>query len=373
MKVLPFSDITAADWDGFCSRSPQAWIFHKAGWIALEAHYSKSENRSFGLVSGDRLVAVMPLLISRLSFGSFVELLVHNGLHRHTGLAFAPDLDATELAAAQRVSVNTILQVAASLDADRIYLAQQNLAPESLSAAREEIPFWIIDHGFQLGNSFGPLGLAPAPGLASTVVDQIVSLARPDDELFGALTKSCRYTVRKAMEEDFHTENLAANESCIDDYYQLALLSAQRTGEAIPDRDYYSTVRDMLLPSGSCSFLFASLNGQKVAAAILLHDKGATYYFSGVSDPSFLAQGVNDLLQWKMLLFAKDRGDQHYRLGPYFPGLPREWPVSKVSRFKSKFGARPWTIVQGSKFLKPERYVKLAQEHVAHLCSEMIQ
>jgi hypothetical protein len=371
MKLLPFSEIAASDWDSFCSQSPQAWIFHKAGWIELEARYSKSENRSFGLVSAGRLAAVIPLFSSQLGFGTFIELLVHNGLHRHTGLAFAPDLDAVEIAAARRASLDAILNVAADLDADRIYLGQQNLAPESLSFERVEIPFWIIDHGFQLGNSFGPLGLAPAPGLASTVVDQIVALARPKDELFNALTKNCRYTVRKAMGEGFDIENLTIDGACIDEYYRLALLSAQRTGEAIPDRDYYSTVRDLLSPLGMCSFLFSTLNGQRVAAAILLHDKKSTYYFAGVSDPSYLARGVNDLLQWEMLLFAKNRGDIHYRLGPYFPGLPREWPVSKVSRFKSKFGAKPLTIVQGSKFLKPLRYSLLARDHIERLCSEL--
>ncbi|HMM88267.1 lipid II:glycine glycyltransferase FemX [Bradyrhizobium sp.] len=373
MKFISISEISVSDWDGLCSQSEQGWIFHSRGWIEIEAAQSRSENRSFGIVSGGRLVAAVPLFISNLGLNAFVELLVHNGLHRHTGLVLAPDLTSSEVKEIQGRVLRNILDIARGANADRIYLGEQNLSRENLSPARREIPFWVTDFGFQLGNSFGPLGLAPGPGLASTVVDQIVVLAEPEDKLFSALTKSCRYTVRAAQDAGFQTVDLTSSDDCISEYYRLATLSAQRTGESLPNASYFEEIRNLLLPRQMCSFLFATFNGERVAAAILLHDKRSAYYFAGVSDPAHLPNGVNDFLQWRAIGFLKSLGNSHYRLGPYFPSLPSDWSVSKVTRFKSKFGAQPFSIVQGSKFLKPQRYARLAQDYIANLCLELTE
>lgn len=373
MKIVSSSEIAGSDWDQLCSMSRQGWIFHRKGWIELEAAQSHSENRSFAVVDNGRLVAASPLYVSSLGLGTFAELLVHNGLHRHTGIALATDLAGAEVKTIQRLCIRNIFEIAGSVSADRIYLGEQNLTQDSLSPARREIPFWVTDFGFQMGNSFGPSGVAPGPGLASTVIDQIVVLKEPEEKLFASLTKSSRYTVRKAAGEGFELVDLTNAENCISDYYRLAKLSGQRTGEAIAGIEYFEAIRKLLSPHGMCSFIFATLGGANAAAAIVLHEKDAAYYFAGVSDPQFLPRGVNDFLQWEAIKFVKRTGNSHYRLGPYFPGLPSEWPVSKVTRFKSKFGAQPFSIVQGSKFLKPERYAKLAQEYVARLCSELAQ
>ena len=359
------------DWDDLCNQSPRGWIFHTKGWIQLETVQSSSKDVSFGIVKEGRLVAVMPLFISNLGLGPFVELLVHNGLHRHTGLAWAPDLGASEIKTIQNLALRRVLEIAHEVDADRVYLGEQNLTKESLSPARQEIPLWVTEFGFQMGNCFGTQGLVPAPGLASTVVDQIVVLTETEEKLFASLTKTCRYAVRTALSAGFQFSDLTSGGQCLAEYHRLATLSAKRTGEAIPAIDYFETIRDLLLPLKRCSFIFASLSGQNVGAAILLHAKESAYYFAGVSDPSYLSQGVNDFLQWKAIAFLKDTGSCHYRLGPYFPGLPADWPVAKVTRFKSKFGARPFSIIQGSKFLKPKRYARLAQEYVTRLCSEL--
>ena len=313
----------------------------------------------------------MPLYVSSLGLGPFVESLVHNGLHRHTGIVWESDLGAAETRSIQNIALRRVFEIAQRADADRIYLGEQNLTKESLSSARREVPFWVTELGFQMGNCFGPHGLIPGPGLASTVVDQIIVLTEAEEDLFASLSKTCRYTVRTASSAGLQVVDLTKDENCVPEYYRLAKLSAGRTGEAIPEVGYFETIRNLLLPNGMCSFIFSSLNGENIAAAILLHAKESAYYFAGVSDPSYLSHGVNDFLQWEMIKFLKKMDNSHYRLGPYFPGLPPEWPVAKVTRFKSKFGARSFSIIQGSKFLKPQRYAKLAQEYVAQLCSEL--
>lgn len=371
MTPVPLAEISAADWDAVVAASPQGWVFHRRSWISIETGYGGARCLSFGLMSGGRLVAVQPLYCSQVGLGAFVETLIHTGLHRHTGLALLPGLQPEKIAAARSIAMNAIVQAAGQHDADRIYLAHQNLAPQSLSVERREIPFWVIDYGFELGNSFGPVGIAPAPGLATTVVDQIVDLTQSEEMLFARLEESCRRAIRKGLKAGLQTSDLGTSSNHMDEYWRLANLSAERTGEQLPDRGYYETICAELGPLDVFDVVFVASSGAPVAAAILLRDKGACHFLSGVSDPAHLANRVNDVLHWSAILHAKKKGDAVYRLGPYFPSVPRGWPIETVTRFKSKFGATPWTIVQGSRYLKPERYSQLAQAHVARLCSEL--
>lgn len=371
MKPVALSQTEPSEWDDLIAASEQGWLFHRHFWIGLETRFGGAECLSFGLRQSGRLVAALPLYCSKIGLGAFTETLVHAGLHRHTGLALAPDLSAGDVAAARSTAMNVIREAAQRCDADRIYLAHQNLAPASLGPAREEIPYWATEHGFALGNSFGPGGIAPGPGLATTVVDQIVPLGDPEEALFARLNEACRRAVRKGQRAGLVASELGRDDRAIEEYWRLAKLSAARTGELLPDPSYYATIRDGLAPDGRCDIVFVSSEGAHVAAAILLREKGACHFLAGVSDPAFLPQRVNDVLHWSAILHARQRGDHHYRLGPYFPSVPREWPIETVTRFKSKFGARDFTIVQGSLFLKPQRYRELAREHVARLCEEL--
>ena len=373
MMAIPITDIEPREWDELVASSPQAWLFHRRSWIALETRFGGAVDLSFGIRVGKNLAAAVPLYCSRLGLGLFVETLLHGGLHRHTGLAFDPRLNPSDVAAVRTVAMNAILKTACDHDVDRIYFAHQNLSPESLSPHRREIPFWVLDYGFALGNSFGPGGVVPGPGLATTVVDQIVDLTRSEDELFAALDESCRRAVRKGLNAGLDAVELGADPHCIEAYWRLANLSAARTGEQLPDVAYYEAIRSEFAPHGEFDAVFVKSGETFVAAAILLRFKRACHFLAGVSDPSYLGHRVNDVLHWSAILHAKRRGDLAYRLGPFFPTSPRGWPIETVTRFKSKFGAQAWTIVQGSRFLRPERYGELAKAHVDLLCSEQVR
>jgi hypothetical protein len=151
------------------------------------------------------------------------------------------------------------------------------------------------------------------------------------------------------------------------DYYALAELSAKRTGESLAPRGYYEDLWNVFAPQGRCCILFASAAEKKVAALFLLVEKEAAHFLAGVSDPDFLPMRVNDFMHWSAIVWAKNQGLQHYRLGPIFPELPDNWPVAKVSRFKSKFGGKPVPIIQGSRFRHPEKYIGIAQQQITAL------
>lgn len=363
MKVVPFGQVPAQEWDAFCTESEQAWAFHRAGWIRIEAAHFFPKNHSFAVRDGEQLVGIQPLYESILGLGGWSERLLHGGIHRHTGLALGSGLSEGAAKAVRSLAMRQIQEVSQKIDCDRVQLNTQNLAPESLGPRRSEVPFWVLEYGYFLGLAMGPGGICPAPGLSTCCADQIVVLNEPEERLFGRLEESCRRAVRKGQKAGLEWEE--GGSEPVDAYYRLAEISAARTGETLSARAYFEDVWREFGPTGGCRVLFVLAGGKRVAALWLLIDKGAAHYLGGVSDPEYLPLRVNDFLHWSAIAWAKRSGLSWYRLGPVFPELPDEWAVARVSRFKGKFGGKAHTTIQGSFFRYPAKYVPAAAQQVA--------
>jgi hypothetical protein len=265
-----------------------------------------------------------------------------------------------------------IERLAELLSCDRIQLGAQNLAPRYLRGWREEIPFWVFEYGFELGIQFGSLGLAPAPGMATCAVDQVVDLTHDEETILARFDGSCRKALRKAESAGVQLEqgNLETPEATVRRYYALAQRSAARTGETLPPMDYYTDLLAAFAGDGRVAVLFARKDESDAAALMLGIDKAAASFLAGVSDPYHLPSRVNDFIHWSAIRWARERGCAWYRLGPVFPTLPADWPVARVSRFKSKFGAQSLITIQGSRFLRPERYFELGVAALRERCGK---
>lgn len=362
MKVVPFVEVSPEQWDECCDQSSDAWLFHRSTWVDIEANFFVGDNLSFALIDGGSVVGVQPLYFSELSIG-WVERLLHCGIHRHTGLAVLDNLSSSSIKTARSIAMQHIYSLAQKYSADRIQLNCQNLAPGNLSQRRHEIPFWVENEGFFLGMNFGVNGMIPAPGLSVCCADQVVSLFEDNAIIFSQLEESCRRAIRKA---ERHGLSIEINAS-VDEYYSLAELASMRTGESLAQREYFAMAKEKLGVSGKIAFLMVRHQGKPAAAIFLGIDKGAASYLGGVSDPRFLPIRVNEFLQWHTILCAKSMGLQYYRMGPFFPEIPKEWAISKVSRFKTKFGGRSVTTIQGSCFLNPEKYLQNGLDHINNL------
>ena len=364
MKAVPFAEVSTADWNDVAGRSGDAWLFHDAAWIEIESTHFPHANRSFALIDNGHVVGLQPLYVSDQGIG-WLEHIVHSGLHRHTGLALVDGLDPGRANAARKEAMRAIAAVASDERADRIQLNAQNLAPANRTSRRAEVPFWVLDHGFQLGLQFGPSGVEPAPGMTTCCAELIVDVTRSEDELFAALDD--RHAVRKAIAAGVTLEE--GGDGAMEAYLDIAIAAAERTGEALPGRDYFAALQRAFGPSGRIAVLFACHEGRRVAATLLAVDKGAATYFGGCSLSKVLPLRVNDFLQWSVQQWAHRRGLESYRLGAHFPEVPRDWPIAKVTWFKTKFGARSIPVIQGSKFLAPHKYLAGGTTRLTEHCA----
>lgn len=369
MNTVEFSLVGAPAWDAVHADSPDAWFFHRHDWVEIEQRFFTDRNLSFAITEGSRTLAIQPLYLTTCGLGDWTETLIHSGLHRHTGLAMAAGLDEGRVAAVRAVAMRRIEELAELHDVDRIQLNAQNLAPAARAGRRDEIPYWVTDHGYHLGLNFGPMGILPAPGMSTCCADQIVELASDEEAMFAGLDPACRRAVRKAIASDI-TFSEGSGEVAIDEYLRLARDSALRTGEALAPDVYFRHLWGACSPNGSCALLFARHGDKTVAGLLLAVDKGAASYLGGVSLSDYLPSRVNDFIHWMAMVWGRRNGLACYRLGPTFPELPVDWPIVRVARFKAKFGGLGRPVLQGSRFRRPGRYLAGACRHLAALCGE---
>jgi hypothetical protein len=365
MKIFDYSTVTADQWDEIATSSPEAWLFHESAWLMIETKYFAGRNLSFGVADRKGLVAIWPLYLSDNGNMTWTESLLHCGLHRHTGLALREGLKPSEVKSVQSLCMNHIMVLGERFDVDRIQLNTQNLAAVNLSTRRETVPFWVEHYGFQLGISFGPYCMLPAPGMTTCALDQIISLAPDEADLFRRIQD--RENVRKAQKAGFEIK-VSQSASDLDRFYSVATRSAARTGESLAPIDYYCDIWRLFAQRGRSYLIFAERDGSPAATIVLLVEKGSALYLAGFSDPEFLPFRVNNFIHWSAMIWLKRAGVHYYRLGPAFPEVPQDWPIAKVSRFKTKFGARGVPVMQGSHFRKPEKYAVNAERLISELC-----
>jgi hypothetical protein len=367
MKIVDYNNTGSIRWDDACIASSQAWLYHRSGWIDIEASYNNYINHSFAIVSGESILAIQPLYQSSLGLGSWTESLLHSGIHRHTGLATVDGLNQETLNSIFSLTLNNINNIAKMAEVDRIQLNIQTLSPATSNSKINEVPFWIKREKYHLGLGFGPSGIAPAPGVSTACYDQVVRLCQSEYALFSNLDDSTRRAVRKAQKAGL--EYFESSNSPVEEYYNLALKSALRSGEQLQSQKYYQHIWDQFSASKNCVILIASHFGKNVAALFLLSDKHAISFMGGVSDPEYLTMRVNDYLHWSAIKWANEQGYTSYRLGPYFPELPEDWHICKIAKFKTKFGAQSIPILQGSYFRNPDKYVEIGCNYIKLLSS----
>jgi hypothetical protein len=222
-----------------------------------------------------------------------------------------------------------------------------------------------------LGLHIGPGHDLALPGMATVCADQVVDLTASEEQMFARLDTNFRNAIRQADKHELQLDDQrrTLSEDTIAEYYELAQTSARRTGEDLAPIEYYRCIYEAFHASRRCAVLFARHGGRAVAALLLLIDKQSAQFFAGVSHHEYLSMRVNNFIQWKAMQWLRSQGIKWYRLGPVFPELPDDWPVSRVSWFKGRLGGQSRTIIQGSLFRKPERYREDALEVVRRICS----
>jgi lipid II:glycine glycyltransferase (peptidoglycan interpeptide bridge formation enzyme) len=146
----------------------------------------------------------------------------------------------------------------------------------------------------------------------------LVDLDAEPDELLKRMKQKTRYNVRLAGRKGVTVR--AGDESDLPAFYRLMEVTAERDGFGIHTQAYYEAVHHLFMPSGQGCLLLAEHDGHLLAGLVALASGATACYMYGASSSEGRNLMPTYLLQWKAMLWARERGYHGYDLW----GVPDE-------------------------------------------------
>lgn len=292
----------AAVWDRFITGHPRGTVFHTAAWLGMLAEQQRLKPLPAGFFIGKEMVGALPLLVRnigplRVAASPFVvEDTPYLGLVA----------DAGHVGAALRLV--TAFQRRQGLHFLR-FIQQEDLSP----LVPEECGFTTVAKHTHL------LDL------------------RPDEEtIWKRMEGRCRTAIRKGEKEGV-TVTRVTDGGFMEQYYALLDQVYRQQGMGTPNpAGFYRRLWDTWGDT-NLSVYRADWQGELIAAAIVLRDKGRAYYLNGASRSEYNRFSPNNLVQWAAIRDARGAGAERYD----FVGSD----IPRLARFKQSFGGELVTHV----------------------------
>jgi lipid II:glycine glycyltransferase (peptidoglycan interpeptide bridge formation enzyme) len=143
---------------------------------------------------------------------------------------------------------------------------------------------------------------------------------RPSPEaILTQMKPKWRYNIRLAERKGVTVR--LGTEADLVEFYRLSQVTSQRDGFAIHTEAYYRTAWQLFQPSHSGALFIAEFVGKAIAAIMVFMCGRMALYLYGASSNEDRHRMPNHLLQWRAMLWAKERGCEVYDL----------WGVPEVS------------------------------------------
>ncbi len=164
-----------------------------------------------------------------------------------------------------------------------------------------------------------------------------VDLTQSEDALFGNMTKSCRWTVRKSEKNGVVVEE-AGDLAFADDYTnQLKDVFDKQGMVPFHGVDRVRALIKHMLPTGAILMLRArNSEGHCIATGVYPALGQIAFYWGGASWREHQKLYPNELLQWSAMKYWKQRGMKVYNL-------------VGAMEFKQKFGGQPVPVIMVGK------------------------
>ncbi|MEW6031640.1 MAG: peptidoglycan bridge formation glycyltransferase FemA/FemB family protein [Bacillota bacterium] len=163
-------------------------------------------------------------------------------------------------------------------------------------------------------------------------------LDRTPDELMAAFQPKTRYNIRLAVRRGV-TVRPGRDLADLRTFYRILLETARRDRFLVRAERYYRDMWELLVERGLARLFLAEHEGETLAGTIafILGDKA--WYVYGASSNTRREVMPNYLLQWTMILWAKENGCRMYDFRGVSGNLDPSDPLYGLYRFKKGFGA----------------------------------
>lgn len=166
----------------------------------------------------------------------------------------------------------------------------------------------------------------------------VLDLSLSETDLFNNLSSGHRHAIRHAEDRKIRVQKCENTEE-IKDFLLMHHETINRAGiKTFPD-EYYETLAQTLLPSGSARLFFAYCDNQKVASAIVFDFNNTRYYAfaAAYQELNRKVQGAV-VLVWELILDAKKNGLLNFDFWGVASANQPNHPWAGLSYFKRAFG-----------------------------------
>jgi GNAT acetyltransferase-like protein len=341
------------EWDEFAKQSDDAWFWHTSSWLEFAREMGQTRSildLSFFLTQGTDVLAICPVMLEEVAgyrqFSYLGEFITFPAFRR--GLPDATRQDATD-------------HYVGKLGA----LAREH----DVASARVVIPALAP---VRLAPSFSTINPLTRSGfLELPAATQVIDLARDAAELRGAMRKGHRADVTRASRDcdvSFWDAG-SVTEAKFREYQELHRKDAGRVTRS--QRSF-----DLMLQwirNDNAVLVEATHAGTSVAFALVMIFGTGAYYGSSCKDPDQARLPSSHLIQWKTMLWLKDRGVRHYDLGPqYFGPQWHRVPTTKdisIASFKRGFGGQTLSVPMAEMHYSKEAMTRSLEERFRALGS----
>jgi len=192
------------------------------------------------------------------------------------------------------------------------------------------VPFPLINTYF--GHIFRTQGYHPYP--FRTI---IIDLHRPLEDIWQALDKNIRWSIRKAERLGLKVK-VASTWQEWEEYYKLHVLHARQKQYPTSPHKFFEEMFKLDISSSMAPLFLAKYGKRIVAGSLNIVYRQDTAALQGASVKAFLSYKPNTLVDWKSIEWAKENGVITYDMG----GLPAEnVPYLRgVYDYKKRWGGR---------------------------------
>ncbi len=178
----------------------------------------------------------------------------------------------------------------------------------------------------------------------------LLDLSPDEDALLAGLESHTRYNVGLAERRGVEIES-ANSPAGVERFVDLLEETEERQRFLAHDRAYYRRVWDAFSKTDACDLLLATFDGEDTAGVWLIYAGRTAYYVYGASSHRHSKHKGAQLLQWRAIQRARERGALTYDFWGAPPVPDERHPLWGVYRFKKGFGGKH-TVFVGAHDLK---------------------
>jgi len=162
----------------------------------------------------------------------------------------------------------------------------------------------------------------------------IIDIAKSEDELLAEMKPKTRYNIKVAEKKNVKIV-ISSEKEYVDKFCELVEITAKRQGITPHPKSYYQKMLETI-PGESIKLYCAEIEGEIIAANLVIFFGNTATYLHGASDDKFRNVMAPYLLQWKQIQDAKKFGATRYDFGGVKTGSEdKSW--AGITRFKFSF------------------------------------